>query len=149
MDRVGSSGEMNKGNAGEIQMQWKYYCKWAAGAGCTPLCPVAKVHPVVLATCYPLEYCISGCIAFTGMENKASVSYFHLHFCVWGFFPSCFFFFFLMFAREAKCFPQYLCGCCLVVKIWGSCWLLRAVIQSSWMGIKLKSLTHHGHMIFP
>lgn len=75
--------EMNKGNAEEIQVQWKYFCKRAAGTGFSHLCPVAKVHPVGLATCYPLEYCISGCIAFTGMESKASVSYLHLHFCVW------------------------------------------------------------------
>lgn len=60
MDTVGSSGEMNKGNAEEIQVQWKYFCRRAAGAGCTHLCPGAKVHPVGLATCYPLEYCISG-----------------------------------------------------------------------------------------
>lgn len=96
MDRVGSYGEMNKGNAEEIQVHWKYYCKPAAGTGCIHLCPVAKVHPVILATCYPLKYCISGCIILTGMENKASVSYFHLYFCVWGFFPN----FFSVFKRS-------------------------------------------------
>lgn len=85
MDRDGSYGEMNKGNAEEIQVQWKYYCKRAVGSGCVHLCPVGKVHPVVLATCYPLEYCISGCIAFTGMGSKASVSYLSSFLCL-GFF---------------------------------------------------------------
>lgn len=44
-----------------------------------------RVHPVVLATCYPLEYRISGCIAFTGMGSKASVSYLSSFLCL-GFF---------------------------------------------------------------
>lgn len=109
MDRVGNYGKMSQGNAEEIQVQWKYYWNWVH----TPV-PCFKGASCHSSNLLPTGiYCISGCIAFTGTENKASVNYLHLHFCVWVvFFKDV-----LMFIREAKCFLQYLCGCCLVFKI--------------------------------
>lgn len=105
MDRVGNYGKMSQGNAEEIQVQWKYYWNWVH----TPV-PCFKGASCHSSNLLPTGiYCISGCIAFTGTENKASViiiiiyySYLHLHFCVWV----VFFKDFLTFVREAKCFPQ-------------------------------------------